>query len=159
MLGNPNDLFSICSTKGRAESMRTGLVVAGVVVGLFGCASAPAPKDRVAMDERLIGIWQGERDAGGKCAFMAWKMVRDADGQFSIVFFSDKSRSTTWAKEQGRWWTDNGRLVLKTAGVKQPDVYTYQFLSSNSVRFVNVKRDPSADCQADYEFTDHKVQN
>ena len=139
--------------------MKTVLVMAAIVVGLFGCASGPAQKNRVAMDERLVGTWQGEREAGGKCAFLAWKMVRAADGQFSIVFFSDKNRSQTWAKEQGRWWTDNGRLVLKTDGVQKADIYAYQFVSSSSVRFVNLKRDPSADCQADYEFTDHKVRN
>lgn len=65
--------------------MKTVLVMAAIVVGLFGCASGPAQKNRCD-GRQLVGTWQGEREAGGKCAFLAWKMVRAADGQFSIVF-------------------------------------------------------------------------
>ncbi len=88
---------------------------------------------------------------------MAWKMNRASDGNFSIIFFAEKSKSKANSTESGKWWADNNKIYMKTAGVPTLDVYAYSFINQTSVRFVNVQKDPSAACQADYEFTDSKV--
>ena len=46
---------------------------------------------------------------------------------------------------------------LLTDGIPTPDVYTYSFINDKAVKLSNIKRDPSADCMADYEFIDHRV--
>ena len=108
-------------------------------------------------DTGLVGNWQGQRDQEGKCSFMAWKMARTADGKFEITFYGDPGKTQILGKEKGRWEVKDGKLSLLTDGVPTPDTYVYTFIDNNSVKLSNVKRDPSADCMADYEFTDHRV--
>jgi hypothetical protein len=109
------------------------------------------------LDERLVGEWQGQRDQNGKCQFLAWKMNRSADGKFEIIFYSDVNRSKEEDREQGIWWIKDKIFFTQTEGVPMPESYTYQVLNNDEVRFEVTTRDPSADCQEDYEFTDHRV--
>jgi hypothetical protein len=115
------------------------------------------PENGLPSDDRLVGLWQGQRNRDGKCSFMAWKMTRTADGKFDVAFFGDPARSKLISQERGRWEAYDGTISLYSDGIPSPDVYRYTFIGSNSVRLTNVKRDPSADCMADYEFTDHRV--
>ena len=108
-------------------------------------------------DARLVGNWQGQRNQEGKCSFSAWKMSRTSDGKFDITFYGDPEKQRILGQEKGRWEVKDGKLSLLTDGVRTPDVYTYTFVDDNSVKLTNVERDPSGDCQADYEFTDHRV--
>lgn len=108
-------------------------------------------------DTRLVGNWQGQRSQEGKCSFMAWKMGRTADGKFEVTFYGDPEKTRILGKEKGHWEVKDGRLSLLTDGIPTPDLYVYTFIDNNSVKFSNVKRDPAADCMADYEFTDHRV--
>ena len=110
-----------------------------------------------SLDDHLVGNWQGQRNHEGKCSFMAWKMARTADGKFEITFYGDPEKKQVLGQEKGRWETTNGKVSLLTDGVPTPDIYTYTFIDDNSVKLSNIKRDPSADCMADYEFTDHRV--
>lgn len=82
-------------------------------------------------------------------AFTGWK-VRDN--------FLQKPQKTQLAgREIGRWETKGDKLSLFTNGVATPEVYTYTFTDNDTVHLSNIKRDASADCMADYEFTDHRV--
>lgn len=105
----------------------------------------------------LAGNWEGQRDQNGKCSFIAWNMTRAEDGKFEISFYADAEKQQILGNEKGRWEAKDGKLSLLTDGVETPDVYTYTFIDANSVKLSNVKRDPSADCMADYEFIDHRV--
>jgi len=126
---------------------------------LFGAFAFSISISSIAasIDERLVGNWQGQREQEGKCSFMAWKMSRTADGKFEIAFYGDSEKKKALGKEKGRWEASDGKLSIFTDGVPTPDVYAYSFIGDNSVKFSNIKRDPSADCMADYEFTDHRV--
>lgn len=109
-----------------------------------------------SIDDRLVGSWQGQRSEEGQCSFIAWKMVRTADGKFNISFYTDPEKKHLIGREKGRWEAENGRFLIFTYGVPTPDIYTYKFIDDNSVKFSNIKRDPSADCMADYEFIDNR---
>jgi len=106
---------------------------------------------------RLVGNWQGQRDQEGKCSFMAWKMARTLDGKFEVTFYADPGKKQILGEEKGRWEVKDGKLSLFTDGVPTPDIYVYTFIDDNSVKFSRVRADPSADCVADYEFTEHRV--
>ncbi|MFC5609832.1 hypothetical protein [Variovorax soli] len=112
-----------------------------------------------ARDSRIVGSWQGMRTADGKCQFLAWKSKFKEDGRFEITFFADAERKKELHTERGTWRASDGRNELKTDGVPTTEVYTYSFADPNTVRYVNTVRDPSADCQADYEFLEHRTQN
>lgn len=108
-------------------------------------------------DERLVGEWKGQRDAESKCSFLAWKLIRSSDGTFEIAFYADPKRTTEVSHERGIWWVKANEYFAQTDGVPTPDVYTFSFLDKDTVRYTLQKLDPSADCKADYVFTDHRA--
>lgn len=124
------------------------------VVTLVGCASNPTGQ---LLDQRLVGLWEGMREPGNGCQFLAWRTQLSADGSFRISFFRDQERTRLIQVEQGRWTAANGRSELKTDGVSQAEVYQYTLRGDDAVHYVNTVKDPTADCQADYEFTEHRV--
>lgn len=109
------------------------------------------------IDIKLVGDWQGQRELGSKCSFLAWKLNRTIDGKFVIVFYTDSNKSIEENRENGRWWVKDNKYFTQTEGVATPDGYSYYFLDKDAVRYTVLIRDPSADCAADYEFVDHRV--
>lgn len=121
---------------------------------LAGCASKSSER---LLDQQLVGVWEGKREQGNGCQFLAWRMQLNSDGTFRIAFFRDQDRTRLIQVEQGRWTAANGRNELKTDGVGQVEVYEYSFIGVDAVHYVNTVKDPTADCQADYEFTEYRV--
>lgn len=137
--------------------MKLRMSVAVLLVGLLlsaGCATKSATQ---ALDQRLVGLWEGMREQDNGCQFLAWRMQLNADGTFRIAFFRDQARTRLIQMEQGRWTAANGRSELKSDGVGQAEVYEYTLQGPDAVHYVNTVKDPTADCQADYEFTEYRV--
>lgn len=109
------------------------------------------------LDQRIVGTWQGMRESNGKCRFLAWKSIFMADGNFVISFFSDKGRTKLVQDERGTWKAQNGKSELKTNGVSNAEVYLYTVMDDDTIKYVNTVKDPSADCQEDYEFIEQRV--
>lgn len=110
-----------------------------------------------ALDQHLVGSWQGMREQGGKCQFLAWNSEFYADGRFEISFFADKERLRPIQTERGSWTASSGKSELKTDGVQTPEVYLYTVINDDTIKYLSAVSDPTADCQADYEFTVHRV--
>lgn len=55
------------------------------------------------------------------------------------------------------WKANDGKSELKTDGVPAVEVYLYRLLDSDTIKYVNTIKDPSADCQANYEFVECPV--
>jgi hypothetical protein len=125
-------------------------VACGLSVGSSVFAAEP-------IDSRIVGSWQGMRDESGKCEFLAWKSQFSADGKFRITFFEDKGRTKELQTETGTWKSVDGKNILKTDGVPTLEVYTYTVIDENTIKYVNTVKDPTADCQEDYEFTEQRV--
>lgn len=125
------------------------LLIVAVLLSVSNLASA--------LDDRLVGTWQGQRDKDGKCSYMAWTMKRSSDGKFEVAFYKNPERTQFLNEERGRWETKDDKISLTTEGVPTPDVYAYTFTDSDTVHVSAIERDPSVDCMADYEFTDHRV--
>jgi hypothetical protein len=125
------------------------LLLATVLLSVSSLASA--------LDGRMVGKWEGQRDRDGKCSFLAWTMNRTPDGRFDIAFYQNPEKTQLLNEERGQWETTGDRISLITDDVPTPDVYTYTFTDSDTVHVSAIERAPSADCMADYEFTDHRV--
>ncbi|OLU13552.1 hypothetical protein BVH01_19535 [Pseudomonas sp. PA1(2017)] len=132
---------------------KTRLLGAGFAVLLAGCSNHPTQP----LDQRLLGEWQGMRDKNGACQFFAWNSSFRPDGRFEISFFADEQRTRLIQTERGSWSAHDGQNHLTTDGVKTTEVYDYRFIDADSVEYVNTKADPTADCQADYRFTEQRV--
>ncbi len=109
------------------------------------------------VDAALVGQWQGERGPETTCEFLAWASTFTNDGKFSITFYNDHERKEEIATETGIWESGGGSSKLFTKGVPTPDVYLYKIIDTDTVKYVNTVRDPSADCKDDYEFIEHRV--
>lgn len=154
--------------------MRTAIIAVFVGLVVAGCtitaddsirsdqksgATTSAVPSTAAIDVRLVGNWQGQRDPAGACPFLSWEMVRTADGKFEITFYSDPSRTKQDAIERGIWWTDGSELYVQAHGEPTPDVYTYAFSDKDTLRYVARKMAPSSDCQGSYKFSERRVAN
>ena len=124
-----------------------------LLVAVFLCFSNLAS----ALDDRMVGTWEGQMDKDSKCSYMAWTMKRSSDGKFEIAFFQNPERTKFLNIERGQWETKDDKISLTTEGDSIPDVYTYAFTDSDTVHVSAIERNPSADCMADYEFTDHRI--
>ena len=125
-----------------------------LVTALFLSNSAVSAE---SLEQSLIGQWQGARDTASKCQFLAWNSNFMSNGKFEITFFSNEERTDKIQTEHGTWKASNGKSELTTDGVSTPDVYLYSIIDSDTVKYVNTVKDPSADCQDDYEFTEHRA--
>lgn len=97
------------------------------------------------------------REESGKCQFLAWNSRFAPDGRFEISFFADKEMTKPIQAERGTWKAGSGRSELKTDGVPTAEVYVYTVIDDDTIKYVNTVKDPSADCQADYEFIERRV--
>lgn len=127
------------------------------IAALLAAALLPLAASAGELDERLIGEWEGMRERDGACQFLAWRSQFHADGRFEITFFRDAERAQKIQTERGIWRAADGRSELRTLGVPTPEVYEYRFLDEDRVHLTNTKKDATADCQADYEFTETRV--
>ena len=109
------------------------------------------------LDSRLIGKWQGMRNKDTKCIFLSWTTNFKPDGSFEITFYSNKEKTKKIQTETGTWKASNGKNELKTDRVRTPEIYIYTFVDDDTVKYVNTVRDQTADCQADYEFTEYRI--
>lgn len=134
--------------------MKTRLSFALAAILLLAPTLSPASE---TLDPRLVGAWQGMREASGECRFLAWNSTFFSDGRFEITFFADKKRRQPIQSETGRWKASDGRSELRTEGVSTPEVYLYTVINENTVAYENTVKDPTADCQEDYAFTEYRV--
>lgn len=123
---------------------------------LAGCAGSHST-GKAPNDPALVGSWKGLRAENGKCQFLSWTNNLKPDGSFTITFFRDAQQTKPIQTEHGTWSAANGRNELRTNGVREPDVYTYQLIDANTVHYVSVESDPSGDCQQDYDFTERRI--
>ncbi|MCY1301825.1 hypothetical protein D9M71_314940 [compost metagenome] len=130
---------------------RLGIVMMSLVT-ISACASFSEQAD-----PRLVGSWRGERETSSACRYLSWDSQFDADGKFTITFFSDAEHKARIQTEKGTWRTYDGINELKTNGVPTPELYRYTLLDANTVKYVNIVSDPSADCQSDYEFVEKRI--
>lgn len=127
------------------------------IVLTFASLISAAANAMEPLDQRIVGTWEGMREHSGKCEFLAWNSTFTPDGRFKISFFADKKKTGAVQVEQGTWRTNGGKKELLTDGVPTAEVYLYNVINENTINYVNAVRDPSANYQADYEFTAHRV--
>lgn len=132
--------------------MKRTLSLILLTIALGACST-----QKPANDPALVGTWKGLRAQTDKCQFLSWTNHFKPDGRFTITFFRDAQQTQAIQTEQGTWSVVNGKNELRTDGVRMPDVYTYQLVDADTVRYVSVVAGPSGDCQEDYAFTERRL--
>lgn len=106
------------------------------------------------LDKALIGKWVGS-ETGNQLEDVKreWEMTRNSDGTFVLNFktyFADDISEDT---ETGYWWTKNGKFYEYHSGEKT-DIYFYEVLNENEVKFIAKKIKAYFEGDASYEFID-----
>lgn len=126
-----------------------------LIVGLqSGCANInkTSPRDLPEDIRRIfIGTWEGEHvNCEGKLV-RTWTQNRSADGTYTIVFVHHTETGLCKTKQKGKWWIEGDRFYEIAPDVmKEPDVYQFEIVSENEIRFKSVV--------TDYAFIDKRVQ-
>jgi hypothetical protein len=135
---------------------KTRIVLALILVMLLqpGCSTTQkSPPKNVPEDIRrmFVGIWEGEYVNNEGRKERTWIQTRSADGTFSIVFVHHTEKGIYKTRGRGKWWLEGDRFYEISPDVmKKPDVYQFEILSEDEIRFKSVEKD--------YEFIDKRVE-
>jgi hypothetical protein len=135
---------------------KTNIVLALILLMVIqpGCSTIDktSPKD-VPEDIRriFIGTWEGEYVNHEGRTERTWIQKRSADGTYTIVFCHYSEKGFRKTNQQGKWWLEGDRFYEIAPDVmKRPDVYQFEILSEEEIRFKSVAKD--------YEFIDKRVE-
>ena len=100
----------------------------------------------------FLGVWEGEHlDREGNL-LRKWIQNRLEDGTYTILFFHYTDRGIHKSTQKGKWWIDGDRFYEIAPDVMdEPDVYHFEILGENEIRFKSVTKD--------YEFIDRRMQD
>lgn len=127
-----------------------------IVLALACTASQAASETNI--DNRLVGEWQGERDAKSACKFQSRTVKRMPNGKYVISYFSDAAHTQKIAEVKGMWWSADKTLFMQPPGTTgKPDAYRYYMIDSNTVRLESTEVDLNAECLDDSTLIDSRV--
>lgn len=124
---------------------------------LFYCVASSAQTSQSKIDSRFVGTWSGSENGQQREGLQKhWVQHRFADGNFILLFttISEDGEVESFA-EKGKWWIEDGNFHELHFVSGETDVYSYQFLDDDHVRFKAKKIIESAD--GNYEFSDERV--
>lgn len=100
----------------------------------------------------FIGTWEGTHMDHEEELLRTWIQDRSEDGTYSITFFYHTEEGVYQSTQSGKWWIEGDRFYeIAPDGMKEPDVYQFEILSENEIRFKSTVRD--------YEFIDKRIQS
>jgi len=105
---------------------------------LFGLFFSTLLFAQQSIDKKLVGFWSSiisktkEDPIEGK-----WLINRKADGTFAMYLEILNNNDTIYAKQKGKWWTENGNY-FEEGDVEYGDIYTYK-TDGNKIDFRLIK--------------------
>ncbi|HET8871293.1 MAG TPA: hypothetical protein VFM48_12685 [Aquabacterium sp.] len=128
-----------------------GLLLAGVTGAGWAANDAP-------IDNRLVGVWEGQRETNQTCKFQARTVERLPDGRYVITYYADPGHTRKIGEVKGLWWAQDRTLFLQSPGSSgKPEAYRYYMIDKNTVRLENTDIDLTAECQEDNTQIDSRV--
>ncbi len=140
--------------------MNKYIFVLGVIVSLItiSCSTSKqlSRKQLNELDTALVGVWIGDETGQQlKDIKREWEMVRNEDGTFILYFKTYYPTYTYEHEETGYWWTKNGIFYEYHTGY-HTDVYKYEILNENEVKFIAIKSKSYFEGKGTYIFVDKR---
>ncbi len=111
------------------------------------------------LDTKLFGSWSGtEKDNQRVGMTKNWIMHRFENGNFILLFTIIEDGEVSNFTESGKCWTVGTMFYEYHNNSKKTDVYTYQVLDENHVKF-KMKSSGIGQDNEEYEFIDTKLQD
>lgn len=109
------------------------------------------------VDKRLVGTWVGsESDQQISGVQKSWEMKRNSDGSFILNFTYSQDGEIHNSVETGKWWIENGRFNEFHNDSGKTDVYKYEILSQDKVKFTSETISVDMN-KKKYEFIDTRI--
>ena len=137
------------------EKLKIALALVFMIILQAGCRTvnnawqgkAPEHIRRI-----FVGTWEGEYVDHEGNLLRTWIQNRSENGTYTIIFFHHSEKGIYKSRQQGKWWIDGDRFYEIAPDVMdEPDVYQFEILSENEIRFKSIVKD--------YEFIDRRMQN
>jgi hypothetical protein len=136
------------------KEVKIALYLALTIVLYAGCgamnntAQGDAPEE---IRRIFVGTWLGKHLESEKNVLRTWVQTRSEDGRYTIIFFQHTEEGIHRSKQKGKWWIDGDRFYeIAPEVMKKPDVYQFEILSEDEIRFKSTVKD--------YEFIDRRVE-
>ena len=102
--------------------------------------------------DMFVGTWEGEYMDPGGTLLRTWIQNRSENGTYTIVFFHHTQKGIYKSTQEGKWWLKGNRFhEIAPDLMKEPDVYQFEILSEDEIRFRSIVKD--------YEFTDKRTES
>ncbi len=113
------------------------------------------PPKKIKLDKELVGVWVGS-EKGNQVENLekSWVMEREKNGSFTLHFTTKMNDETETFIEKGKCWTDNGKFYEFHEDSQKTDVYTYEVLNENQIKFKMVSSAVDFNSTEAYEFID-----
>ena len=126
-----------------------------MIVLQAGCGTMNNASQRKAPEnirDMFIGTWEGEHMDRGGTLLRTWIQNRSEDGTYAIIFFHHTEKGIHKSTQEGKWWVEGQRFYeIAPDLMEEPDVYQFEILSENEIRFRSVVKD--------YEFIDKRTES
>lgn len=127
-------------------------------MALMGASMAAWASSDTPIDNRLVGVWEGQREPSQTCKYQSHTVTRLPDGKFIITYYSDPQHIHKVGEVKGLWWAQDRTLFMQSPSSSgKPDSYRYYMIDKNTVRLENTDIDLTAECQEDSTQIDTRV--
>ncbi|WP_348798300.1 hypothetical protein [Flavobacterium adhaerens] len=84
----------------------------------------------------------------------SWVMERKKDGSFTLQFTTKENDVTDTFVETGKCWTEKGKFYEYHENSQKTDIYTYEVLNENQIKFKMINSAIEFNSDGPYEFID-----
>lgn len=105
----------------------------------------------MTLKDKFVGTWKGsDKGTLDNNEINFWEVIRTSDGKFFVKFTTHfKDGTVETSTETGLWIVDENFFYEQREGENEADVYTYNIVSNNEIRF--------KDTISSYQFTDERL--
>ena len=125
------------------------------IILLAGCGTMDKNSHNNILEDKrhmFIGTWKGKHIDRERKLLRTWIQNRLEDGSYTIDFFYHTEEGLYKSTQKGKWWIEGNRFYeIAPDAMKEPDIYHFEILSENEIRFRSIL--------TDYEFIDKRIES
>lgn len=137
------------------KAMQNSLLLLLLLVNFCNAQENNIPPKKIKLEKELVGIWVGsEKGNQVENIEKSWVMERKKDGTFTLHFTTKENDVTDTFVETGKCWTENGKFYEYHEESQNTDIYTYEVLNKNQIKFKMISSALEFNSTEPYEFID-----
>ena len=128
-----------------------------IIAVLVSSCSTLTKTSENKIDPKLVGVWEGsETDQQVKGIKKEWKMTRNEDGTFTLLFKTTNQDEVEEFTESGKWWVQGNKFHELHEDSGKTDIYNYTVLNNQEIKF-EMQKTAMEFNEPNYTFIDKRV--